>query len=367
MKKALILALALTLSFSLIGCKKKEEPKPEPKQETVKKEEPKEKPKEVEAPKVEEEIPANQNLLTGVPDLTDGAIGKRPVAVMINNIDEAMPQYGTSQADIIFEIPVEGDKTRFMALYADYTTVPQICAIRSCRYYFPAYSQGFDAFYINWGIDETMADYLDSLNMDQYDGIYNAGGLFGRDQDRLNAGYSLEHTGYFDGPRFAEVVQADGRRTDLKEDKKGTAFQFNGLNEQLKPAGNDCTNVNVNFGGAAATFIFDGASKTYKKQLNGTPQVDGRTNEQLAFTNLFILETQISVRDEIGHKDVEWAGAVGYPGYYVSNGAVQKIIWSKESADENAYLKFYDESGNELKINRGKSYIAVNYEGQTTF
>ena len=48
-----------------------------------------------------EEIPANQNLLTGVLDLTEGAIGKRPVAVMVNNVDPAMPQYGVGKADII--------------------------------------------------------------------------------------------------------------------------------------------------------------------------------------------------------------------------------------------------------------------------
>ena len=40
----------------------------------------------------QEEIPANQNLLTGVADLTDAAIGKRPVAVMVNNVSYAMPQ-----------------------------------------------------------------------------------------------------------------------------------------------------------------------------------------------------------------------------------------------------------------------------------
>ena len=93
-------------------------------------------------PEPEEPIPANQNLLTGIPDLTDAPIGKRPVAVMVNNIPKAMPQYGIEKADIIFEIPVEGDQTRFMALDADYTTMTQICPIRSCRYYFPALSQG---------------------------------------------------------------------------------------------------------------------------------------------------------------------------------------------------------------------------------
>lgn len=315
----------------------------------------------------QEEIPANQNLLTGVPDLTDGAIGKRPVAVMVNNVSYAMPQYGVGQADIIFEIPVEGDATRFMAMYGDYTQVPQICPIRSCRYYFPALSQGFDAFYVNWGIDDTMADYLEALNMDQIEGITNTGGLFGRDQDRLNQGYSLEHTGYFDGTKLVSYIESQGLRTDLNEDKKGPAFQFNGLEEQLKPEGSDCTSVQINFGAQSSQFTYDAENKVYLKQINGDAQVDGKTGEQLAFTNVFVLETDISVRDSVGHKEIDWDGGTDSVGYYVSNGGVQKITWSKDYNNESSYLRFYDESGQEISINRGKSYIALNYKNQAVF
>lgn len=360
LKKVSIVLLVLLMIFGMAGCKKNEAPKRAEKTEEKEVKEKKEEPK-------QEEAPANQNLLTGLADLTDGAIGKRPVAVMVNNVEAALPQLGISKADIIYEIPVEGDVTRLMALYADYTAVPKICAVRSCRYYFPAYSQGYDAFYVNWGIDDSIADYLEALNLDQYDGMNNAGGLFGRDQDRLNAGYSLEHTGFFDGTRFAEVVQAEGRRTDLNEDKKGTAFQFNGMDEQLKPEGQDCKNVNINFGAATATLTYDEGSKTYLKQINGKPQMDGSDNTQLAFTNVFVLETDISVRDDIGHKEINWYGGSDYVGYYVSNGGMQKIHWSKEANNENSYLRFYDESGKEIKVNRGKSYIAVNYKGQSEF
>ena len=360
LKKVSIVLLVFLMIFGAAGCKKKEAPKRAEKTEEKVVKEKKEEPK-------QEEVPANQNLLTGLADLTDGAIGKRPVAVMVNNVEAALPQLGISKADIIYEIPVEGDVTRLMALYADYTAVPKICAVRSCRYYFPAYSQGYDAFYVNWGIDDSIADYLEALNLDQYDGMNNAGGLFGRDQDRLNAGYSLEHTGYFDGTRFAEVVQAAGRRTDLNEDKKGTAFQFNGMDEQLKPEGQDCKNVNINFGDATATLTYDEGSKTYLKQINGKPQMDGSDYTQLAFTNVFVLETDISVRDDIGHKEINWYGGSDYVGYYESNGGMQKIHWSKEANNENSYLRFYDESGKEIKVNRGKSYIAVNYKGQSEF
>ena len=203
-KKFLAAALMLGLVAGLVtACGKKEEPKEEL---VIEKEEPK------------EEIPENQNLLTGLATLSEGAIGKRPVAVMVNNVPKAMPQYGIDQADVIFEIPVEGDATRLMALYGDYTQVPQICSVRSCRYYFPAFARGFDAFYIHWGADD-LEWFIDDIGVEHYDGMHNPGGLFGRDQERLNGGYALEHTSFFDGTRLPAVLESEGRSMDLAEDR----------------------------------------------------------------------------------------------------------------------------------------------------
>ena len=369
-KKILLAVGVMAMLFQVTGCKKEEAPKSEdaPKKKVEQQaEQTKEESQTVQGAEVtQKEVPANQNLLTGIGDLSEAAIGKRPVAVMVNNVQKAMPQYGVSQADLIFEIPVEGDATRFMALYGDYTKVPQVCPIRSCRYYFPALSQGFDAFYVNWGIDDTIADYLEALDLDQIEGITNTGGLFGRDQEKLNQGYALEHTGFFDGTRLVSYIESKGLRTDLKEEKKGAAFLFNGMEEQLKPEGSDCTQVDVQFGAQSSTFTYDAEKKVYLKQINGTPQTDGKTGEQLAFTNVLVLETEISVRDEVGHKQIDWDGGANAKGYYISNGGVQEIRWSKDENNEESYLRFFDLSGKEIKINRGKSYIALNYANKTT-
>ena len=369
-KKILLAVGVMAMLFQVTGCKKEEAPKSEdtPKKKVEQQaEQTKEESQTVQGAEVtQKEVPANQNLLTGVGDLSEGAIGKRPVAVMVNNVQKAMPQYGVSQADLIFEIPVEGDATRFMALYGDYTKVPQICPIRSCRYYFPALSQGFDAFYVNWGIDDTIADYLQALDLDQIEGITNTGGLFGRDQEKLGQGYAVEHTGFFDGTRLVSYIESKGLRTDLKEEKKGAAFLFNGMDEQLKPEGSDCTQVDVQFGAQSSTFTYDAEKKVYLKQINGTPQTDAKTGEQLAFTNVLVLETEISVRDEVGHKQIDWDGGANAKGYYISNGGVQEIRWSKDENNEESYLRFYDLNGKEIKINRGKSYIALNYANKTT-
>lgn len=302
------------------------------------------------------------NLLTGEVTLTEQAIGKRPVAVMVNNVKAAFPQYGIEAADVIFEIPVEGRATRFMAMYGDYTQVPKICSIRSCRKYFPALSEGFDAIYVNWGMMDEVRAYTKTLKLTQFDGKYNDGKLFGRDKERRAAGYALEHTGYFDGTRVDDVLIEKGLRTDIEEDKRDPAFHFVALNEKVTPTGGSCTKVEVDFGIALATLTYNAENGKYWKDYNGEPQIDGKTGNQLSFTNVLVLEAQIKGAANGIHRDVNWHGGQGY---YVSNGAVQKITWSKDT--EQSRLMLYDENGNDLVINRGKSYIAVNYIGDATF
>ena len=313
-------------------------------------------------PQVDIPVAVNINLLTGVPDLTKEAIGKRPVAVMVNNIPASFPQYGIDAADIIFEIPVEGQQTRFMAIYGDYTQVPAICSIRSCRGYFPAFSEGFDAIYVNWGMMDEVRAYTNTLGLTQFDGKYNEGGLFSRDSARRSAGYALEHTGVFDGTRVDDVLIANGDRTDIESDKTDTAFNFAPITEKVTPTGGTCTEVNVDFGIALATLTYDENTGKYWKSYNGEAQIDGVTGNQLSFTNVLVLEAKITGAANGIHRDVDWHGGEGY---YVSNGAVQKITWSK--ASESSRLMLYDENGNELVMNRGKSYIAVNYIGEATF
>ena len=313
-------------------------------------------------PKVETQLAGNINLLTGMPDLTPEAVGKRPVAVMINNVPKALPQYGIEAADVVFEIPVEGAQTRFMALYGDYTQLPVICSIRSCRSYFPAFSEGFDAVYVNWGMADVVREYVNTLGLTHYEGLYNAGGLFSRDLERKAAGYALEHTGVFDGTQLDDVMHEKNQRTDIEADKTDTAFRFAAINEVITPTGDACTRVDVDFGLTLSTFKYDEAKQVYQKEFNEEAHIDGRTGNQLAFTNVLVLEAHIKMAENGVHRDVNWHSGNGY---YISNGAMQKITWSKQN--ESSRLMLYDEDGNELVLNRGKSYIAVNYIGEATF
>ena len=365
MKKMVFSLLLLGIFVAAVGCASapEEEQVVETPEPLVIEIEPEEEPVEVEV--VEELL--NENLLTGLPTLTDEAVGKRPMAVMISNVQASMPQYGIGAADLIFEIPAEGGATRLMALYGDYTQVPLIAPVRSARLYFTSFAAGYDAFYAHWGnMGEIEAGVSGNLGSGRFNGAVNTGGLFGRDQGRLAAGYPMEHASTFDGPGLVDAVANLGLRADL-EGNIAPAFLFHPLGEIIAPSDESAFRVVVDFNGTTATLVYDEESQIYLKSFNGNPHIDGITNEQLSFTNVLVLETPISV-NSIGHNEMNVDGGEASTGYYISGGAVQRITWRRDSGNQLGELRFFDaDNGEEIYVNRGRTYIAVNRGGSTSF
>jgi hypothetical protein len=130
--------------------------------------------------------------LTGLP-VTGGHVPDRAaLAVKVENLPQARPQWGLDKADIVFEEPVEGGITRFIAVY-DCQSADRIEPVRSARLVDPkileplgrmliAYSGG-----IQWAVDEI--DSRTSLLCDV--GGYRAGGSYWTDPDRY-APHNLE-------------------------------------------------------------------------------------------------------------------------------------------------------------------------------
>lgn len=303
-----------------------------------------------------EYISEHKNPLTGLRGYNENAVGKRPVAIMVNNIKDSLPQYGIELADIIYEIPVEGGITRMMAIYADYTNVPDVCSVRSCRYYYPIISYGMDAIYCHWGRDTTIADEtLKRLKIDNLDGAGGAyGTLYFRDEVREET-FSSEHTGYLKGEAMAEVIEDFGYRTDLLEKNSSPIFKFNSEGNPIDPQGAVCMSANLPFSESYySTFEYNSVTNTYKKYHSGNPHIDSATGNQIDFTNIFALYTDISLRGVGALVDVELTGG---DGYYISNGSAQQIKWHKKSEDDP--IRFTDLNGAEISVNAGKSYIGI--------
>lgn len=310
------------------------------------------------APYVE---PTDYNRLTGLDDLSEEAKGKRPVAIMINNIKASLPQYGISDADLMFECLVEGGITRMMAVYADYTKVPTVCSVRSCRYYFPIFAHGLDAVYFCFGSNPTLGTpTLKRIKIDYFNGSENYDQLiFGRDPKRLGK-YSKEHTGIVKGENIPELFKKYNIRTDYLEGKDRYIFNFRSSEDILPVSKTYCKKLTLNFSKTYnSTFTYDEATQKYLKQHTGKPHMDSATGKQLSYTNVFILETTVKLYGSGPLVQIDWKGGTGY---YVSGGTIRTLNWYKKS--ESSPIVITDKNGNPFTVNKGNSYIGVVNKGE---
>ena len=314
-------------------------------------------------PTTEAKDTSHINKLTGKETLSDAAVGKRPVAIMINNLKGSLPQYGIYKADIMFEMPVEGGITRMMALFGDYTKIPNVCSVRSCRYYFPIFAHGYDAIYFCFGINESLArPTVEKLGIDMYNATDKFDPkLFARDQNRLGK-YSREHTAYVKGPSIPSVLKEYKTRTDILEEKNKNFFNFREEGVSKKAGNISCLDVRLDFSKLYySTFTYDKEKKVYYKTHCGKPHMDSAENKQLNYKNIFVLETEVKPHTDNYLVKIDWKGGTGY---YISNGGAQKITWTKKS--ESSPIRFYNENGKQIKVNTGNSYIGVLGQGLTT-
>ena len=308
--------------------------------------------------------PTDYNRLTGLDDLSEEAKGKRPVAIMINNIKASLPQYGISDADLMFECLVEGGITRMMAVYADYTKVPTVCSVRSCRYYFPIFAQGLDAVYFCFGSNPTLGTpTLKKLGIDYFNGAENYDELiFGRDPNRLGR-YSREHTGIVKGQNIPDLLKKYDVRTDYKEGKDRYIFKFRDSQKTAAVGKTECKKLTLKFSPSYySTFTYDESAKKYLKQHSGKPHMDSVSGKQLSYTNVFVLETTVKLYGNGPLVQIDWKGGTGY---YISGGTVKEITWTKKNANSGIVIK--DKNGKKVTVNKGNSYIGVVNKGETVF
>ena len=100
-----------------------------------------------------EKAPSYVNPLTGEA-LSAPYDESRPYAVMINNIQVAMPQCGTSHADIMYEVLAEGGITRMMAIFSNLEGETPLGSIRSLRPYYLSIARSYDAIMVHAGASE---------------------------------------------------------------------------------------------------------------------------------------------------------------------------------------------------------------------
>lgn len=271
---------------------------------------------------------------------------KKIFAVMLDNHDDARPQAQISKADIIYEYRVEGEFTRYMALFQ--SNFPEnVGPVRSARPYFVQTAKEYNAIYAHWGGSVAGLEEVKKRNVVDLDGIALEGIVFHRNK---NVGKRAPHNGYISLPELENYLVEKG--VDVNDNTASLNF----YDKEANIEGLDVGEITLNFNNRYKTnFIYDEATGKYKYIRQGQPVIDEATGQEFDTDNLVVLFQKGVVAGPKG--TLKMANIGTGTGLLLQKGKLTPITWEKANEDARTILKYPDET--EVKFYPGRTFFSI--------
>lgn len=263
------------------------------------------------------------------------------VAVMIENHPAARPQSGLVEAEVVYEAMVEGNYTRFLAVYPYHSAVAKVGPVRSARpYYLDWLAEYDDPLYMHVGGSP------EALNIIKQRDIWDANEMFMGSSFWRAGNRQAPHNTYTNAERWQKII--------------GT--ETNGPFESWDFATSTitCTESCVDFveipylrPDFVTGWKYNSSTEQYVRWQGDGPH---QTETGLIYADtILIMEVPYTVLDEIGRLEMKTIGSG--PAVVVLNG--QKITghWSKSSVAGRT--QFYNDNNHEILFKPGKIWIQV--------
>ena len=273
----------------------------------------------------------------------------RPIAVMIDNHNQAWPQAGLNQAYLVYEAVVEGGETRLMALFKG-VTVDKIGPVRSSRHYFLDYAMENDAIYAHYGWSPQAESDIKQYNINNLNGITESETTFWRVKDK-----SAPHNAVTSITALLNAAKAKGYKTTST--KKSV---LNYVTDEVKlEDGQVATSVTIPHSTLQTVkYEYDEQNQVYKRYARNKAQTDWDTGDNITTKNIIITFCDNYTLDDSENKGRQGLRNIGtFNGYYITNGKAIKIKCIKEA--RNTQTKYQDLQGNEIQVNDGNTWINI--------
>lgn len=294
----------------------------------------------------------------------------RPIAIMMPTDKVAQPSFGISQAKILYEIMEEGNISRQLAVIDNWQGLSKIGNIRSCRAYYIPQATEWDPILIHFGGVCYMKDRITAADITNLSGTkeYGTGGeapgsgYFFRTADR-----KAPHNAYISADGIAKACVELGYPTGLRNGYYNAKhFTFaNGVNTLAQYGTSAVTANSINlaniFPYTKSAFTYNAIDGLYYKTIHGMPQTDGLNGQQIAFANVIVQNTKWATLDAKGYLTFQNYDNTE-DGYYFTKGKCIHIRWAKTG--DYTPTVYYDDLGNEIQLNEGKTYIAITQKGR---
>ncbi len=297
--------------------------------------------------------------------VTEEVNDTRPLAIMTPNTKTAS-QYGISNADVVYECNVEGSITRLMWIIQDWKKADRLGNVRSCRDYYVYWAFEWDALYVHFGgpfyIDEVIS------RTDDIDGKTSSN--FWRAKDAKNA----TDNAYVDAAGIMADIDTLGYALKMRDgyaDEQHYLFasekEPNDLSQYSDAITASKIDMSPTYPVTNCYFVYNSDTGLYERfqQLAGAsdgPHTDLATGEQLKFKNVLIQNTYHEVRDDKGYLAFQCHDTTR-DGWFFTNGKGIHVNWKKTS--DYGATRYYDDAGNEIELNTGKTMVCIVEDGDS--
>ena len=273
----------------------------------------------------------------------------RPIAVMIDNHNQAWPQSGIDKAYMVYEAIAEGGETRLMALFKG-VDVDEIGPVRSARHYFLDYAMENDAIYVHFGESPQAKTDMKKFFINEIDGISEDGTTFWR----TNKKYA-PHNALTDTEKIIKSAKNKNYRltSDAESVLKYTTDEVN-LED-----GQSAISVTIPHSDLQTVkYEYDKETGTYQRYARNKQQTEMVTGEAITTKNIIITLCDNYTLEDTENKGRQGLKNIGtFDGYYITNGRAIKIQCIKEDREEKT--KYLDMQGNEIKVNDGNTWVNI--------
>ena len=293
--------------------------------------------------------------LTGEPVSTD-LQEQRPVAVMVDNEKIAYQHYGIAEGDVVYELmnsTKNGRITRLMVLVKDWEKIQQMGSIRSVRPTNIILASEWNAVLCHDGGPRYVDEYFTKdYGQEHFSGTFS----------RVKNGKPREFTEYVCAGDLDKNFQSTGYSKTYNQfrPERDSHFRFVEYNTENDLSGTpDAVTANtvaLPFSHTGSTLTYNAGTGTYDLSCYGSVHTDAEDGQAATFKNVLLQCCSFSEYDDAGYM-IYNVVQQNQPGYYITDGRAVPITWSKDS--ETGITKYYDQSGNEIAVNRGKTYISL--------
>jgi len=292
--------------------------------------------------------------LEGYPRALDGVLMSDdtqtnlwPVAVMLDNMIDARPQFGISKANLVIESLAEANITRFLAFFDLGQEIKKIGPVRSARPYFAEWAGELGAVYAHSGGSPEALANIKAGVYDIYDlnEFYN-GNDFWRYQNRYAPHNLLTST-----ELLSEVVK------NKVGDQVANYPKFAFKNEaEVDSRGLDLQEFEIYFNDAdhLVKWIYNRETNDYVRYQGGRKHLDADGSEVRA-KNVVIQKVEMEILDAVGRKQITTVD--NKSAVIFQDGQIIEGAWKKEN--NQSRTKFYASDGQEIKFDRGITWIEV--------